>query len=95
VQPQGAGGPTNVWTLRCEPTGGNHPRAGEACEQLTAAKLEPLAPGTVCTQIYGGPQVARVRGTFRGQRVDSRFSRTNGCEIHRWDSVRFLFPVRI
>ena len=25
----------------------------------------------------------------------ARFSRTNGCEIHRWDGVRFLFPVRI
>jgi hypothetical protein len=53
-------------------------------------------PGdTICTQIYGGPQRATVRGSVDGRAVDARFSRSNGCEIHRWDSVRFLFPVRI
>jgi Subtilisin inhibitor-like len=87
VQPKGPPGPTSVWTLRCEPIGGNHPRAEAACEQLTAESLEPLPPDTVCTQIYGGPEVARVSGTFRGRQVDSRFSRTNGCEIHRWDEL--------
>jgi hypothetical protein len=49
----------------------------------------------VCTQIYGGPQTARVRGRVDGREVDGRFARNNGCEIHRWDGVRFLFPVRI
>jgi Subtilisin inhibitor-like len=95
VQPQGAGGPAREWTLRCDPAGGTLPRAQEACSQLTAEALEPLAPGTVCTQIYGGPQKARVRGRIDGSPVDARFSRTNGCEIHRWDTLRFLFPVRI
>ena len=45
-----------------------------------------------CTEIYGGPQEADVRGTFRGRPVDAHFSRTNGCEIERWDTVQFLFP---
>jgi hypothetical protein len=36
-----------------------------------------------------------VRGTVDGRAVAAGFSRSNGCEIHRWDSVRFLFPVRI
>ena len=45
-----------------------------------------------CTEIYGGPQEADVRGTFRGRRSMPSFNRTNGCEIERWDKVEFLFP---
>jgi len=37
--------------------------------------------GRVCTQIYGGPETARVTGTIDGEKVDRRFRRTNGCEI--------------
>jgi hypothetical protein len=46
-----------------------------------------------CIEIYGGPQVARVTGTFRGRRVWATFRRTDGCEIARWNRVRFLFPI--
>jgi len=35
----------------------------------------------VCTQIYGGPETARVSGTIDGEKVDRRFERTNGCAI--------------
>jgi hypothetical protein len=45
-----------------------------------------------CTAIYGGPQRARVTGRLRGYPVRATFNRTNGCEIARWDRVRFLFP---
>ena len=34
-----------------------------------------------CAQIYGGPETAHVTGTIAGERVDRRFSRTNGCAI--------------
>jgi len=95
VQPQGAGGPTRTWTLHCDPPGGSLPRAAAACERLSAEALRALPPGTICTQIYGGPQTARVRGRVEGKQVDSRFGRENGCEIHRWDGVSFLFPVKI
>jgi hypothetical protein len=95
VWPQGPGGPSRVWTLRCDPADGSLPQAAKACSRVTAASLRPLARDMICTQIYGGPQTARVRGRIDGSRVDSRFARNNGCEIHRWDSVRFLFPVRI
>lgn len=95
VQPNGGGGPTKTWTLRCDPPGGSLPRAAAACGRLSADALQPLPADTICTQIYGGPQQARVRGSFRGRAVDSRFSRSNGCEIHRWDELRYLFPVRI
>jgi hypothetical protein len=95
VQPQGPSGPVRTWTLRCDPPGGNHPRARTACARLTPSVLAPLPTDVICTQIYGGPQTARVRGRFDGRPVDARFGRSNGCEIHRWDSVGFLFPVKM
>ncbi|CAN7204063.1 phosphoserine phosphatase [Arthrobacter sp. PvP023] len=45
----------------------------------------------MCTQQYGGPQVAIVTGTFHGRPVHSRFSLTDGCEIARWRSLAPLF----
>ncbi len=48
--------------------------------------------GTACTQIYGGPEIADVSGTFNGKHVDTQFSRGNGCELERWKKVDFLFP---
>jgi hypothetical protein len=86
-------GPTKTWTLRC-PSGGTLPNAARACSRLLRLD-DPFAPvpkDVACTEIYGGPQVAEVRGTFRGRRVNTRFSRTDGCEISRWNTVRFLFP---
>ena len=89
----GGEAPTKIWTLRC-PDGGTLPDAAEACEQLE--KLDdPFAPvpkNTACTQIYGGPQEADVRGIFRGRPVKAHFDRGNGCEIERWDKVAILFP---
>jgi hypothetical protein len=96
VWPNGLKGRSLRWTLRCGPAGGSLPRPAIACRRLNALRT-PFAPvpgNVACTAIYGGPQVARVRGSFRGRRVDARFNRSNGCEIDRWDRVRFLFPVR-
>jgi hypothetical protein len=82
------------WTLRCHPTGGTLPRAAAACAKLDLqpAPFAPTSPGTACTDIYGGPQTARVTGLFRGRSVWAVFARKNGCEIARWNRVRFLFP---
>jgi hypothetical protein len=54
---------------------------------LGRSDFEPTPPRTACTQQYGGPQTARVTGTLRGERIDGRFSRENGCEIARWEAV--------
>jgi Subtilisin inhibitor-like len=89
----GSEAPTKIWTLRC-PDGGTLPDAAEACSKLEDLD-DPFAPvpeGVACTQIYGGPQEADVRGVFRGRRVEAHFDRGNGCEIERWDKVEFLFP---
>ncbi|MFC5719908.1 SSI family serine proteinase inhibitor [Streptomyces gamaensis] len=76
--------------LRCHPAGGDHPRARAACEQLDSQTrwdrdlFAPVAKGTPCTMIYGGPERARVTGSWAGRPVDAVFKRTDGCEIDRW-----------
>jgi hypothetical protein len=47
-------------------------------------------PPRLCTQQYGGPQVAVVTGSFHGRTVNARFQRTDGCEIARWKAVAAL-----
>lgn len=79
-----------AWTLRCNPTGGSLPRPARACARLLAGgpTLFARVPlNTACTQIYGGPQKALVVGTVRGRPVRAAFSRTNGCEIARWQRI--------
>lgn len=41
----------------------------------------------VCTQIYGGPDVASISGSIEGQEVATQVDRTNGCGISDWDEV--------
>jgi uncharacterized RDD family membrane protein YckC len=95
VWPDGQGHPgKRVWTLRCAPVGGTLPHRAAACRRLALLK-SPFAPtpkNVACTEIYGGPQEALVTGRFRGHLVHARFSRKDGCEIARWNRVRFLFP---
>jgi len=75
------------YTLVCDPAGGDHPDPEAACRSLDRLKhpFAPVAPDTMCTQVYGGPQTATVTGRFRGEPVNAEFSRTDGCEIARWD----------
>jgi hypothetical protein len=77
VWPSGPAGPAHRHRVKCP---------GErACRKLSRERLAPVAPNVACTQIYGGPATARVRGTLDGKPVDARFDRTNGCEIARWE----------
>ncbi|GAA3319442.1 serine protease inhibitor [Arthrobacter ramosus] len=68
------------------------PRAAlAAVEQFGEEIFFPVPrPDRICTQQYGGPQVALVTGRFRGREVSSRFSRTDGCEIARWRTMAAL-----
>jgi len=95
VWPDGKGNGSTTWTLRCNPLGGTLPNRARACRTLAALKapFAPVARGTMCTDVNGGPAVAYVRGTFRGRRVAASFNRSDGCQIDRWNRVRALFPV--
>jgi hypothetical protein len=83
----GRGKQEHTYTLRCDPPGGDHPDPEAACRSLEEIE-EPFAPvpnGTMCAQVYGGPQTATVTGRFRGEPMEAAFSRTDGCEVSRWD----------
>ena len=83
------------WTLRCRPAGGTLPRASGACAKLASMRrpFEPIPSDRACTEIYGGPQEAIVAGTYEGRRIWIRLARSNGCEIERFDRLRFLGPA--
>ena len=97
VWPKGKRGSSRTWTLRCEPVGGTLPNRERACRQLASVRdaFRPVPRDAICTQVYGGPAVARVEGRFRGRRVAASFKRTDGCEIARWNRHGLLFPVRV
>jgi hypothetical protein len=97
VWPAGRDGPAHTWTLRCGPAAGTLPHALRACTRLRAlrAPFAPVPRDVACAQIYGGPQEALVRGTFRGRRVAARFNRRDSCQTARWNRVALLLPVRL
>jgi hypothetical protein len=93
---QAAGHGHRNWRLHCNPLGGNLPHGDRACFLLAAMRrpFRPVRKNAACSQVYGGPDLARVVGSLRGRRVDTSFRRTDGCQIARWDRVDFLFPKR-
>jgi hypothetical protein len=94
--PEGtAEGTVEKWTLRCSPAGGTLPRALAVCRKLGTmqAPFAPIPKDVVCTDQYGGPQVALFTGTFRGKRLWARVENRNGCEIARFKRLSFLVPA--
>jgi len=96
-QDAGDGSAPQRWTLVCAEDGtasGDHPDAAAACAHLADldAPFAPLGDDLMCTQQYGGPQTARVTGTWRGEPVDLELSRVDGCRISQWDGLGPLLP---
>ncbi len=75
-----------------------------ACNQLgqddvRARLLNGPPADQACTEIYGGPDVAHIVGTYDGvdgPAVDTTIDRTNGCGIDEWESLlsEVLPPAR-
>ncbi len=90
----GAGGDVETYALTCDPPGGDHPDPDGACAALDAATagdpnpLDETPPSQICTEIYGGDQTAVIEGTIDGAPLAAELSRTNGCEIARWDALQ-------
>jgi hypothetical protein len=77
IDPDGPGGePPRRKSVEC---------AAEGCSGIELADFDPVPPGTACTEIYGGPDVATVEGELLGEHVRARLTRANGCEIERFD----------
>lgn len=81
-------------TIEC-PAAGDEPDRAKLCGWLVGdgirALSEEVPENEVCTQQYGGPEVAMVSGSVGATKVDARFSRENGCAIARWDAASPLW----
>jgi hypothetical protein len=91
----------NVASVQCGPlesgTGFLAARVQAACILVAANKTlftEPVDSKLACTQIYGGPETARVTGTLDGRRVDRSFHRADGCGISDWEKVKAVIDPR-
>jgi Subtilisin inhibitor-like len=94
--PNGEAGDSTMWTLRCDPPGGDHPDPEAACAALAAVAdpFGPVAPPDRCAEIPGGDEaVAVLDGDYRGREVHSRYTRANACVSGRWDRIAPVFPT--
>jgi hypothetical protein len=93
--PAGRGGESRSATLECDPDGGSHPDPVSACDALLKNEdaLQRVAGDVACTEIYGGPQLATIAGTREGAGVHATLSRTNGCEIARWEALALVVEL--
>jgi hypothetical protein len=80
-------GPAKERTLELTCNEGDTSDACAAASKLSANDLAPTPADTACTQIYGGPETATIKGTLNGEPVDAKFSRSDGCEIKRWETA--------
>jgi hypothetical protein len=82
VWPEGRDGPVRERRVECP--------GAAVCGEMSLGRLAPVPRDVACTAIYGGPSVARVTGTLRGEPVNERFSLEDGCQIARWERNRAL-----
>jgi hypothetical protein len=68
-------------TLKCEPTGGNHAEAEEACASLDAVDGDfdaLMSRNTICPDVYQ-PVTIEVGGSWRGEAMDFEHTYANLC----------------
>jgi hypothetical protein len=76
------GGPVTAVSLTCEPTGGTHPDASAACEDLIAAKgdIPSIPPSGIICLPYEDRVTVGAYGTWDGRSVSySREFTNDGC----------------
>lgn len=79
--------------LVCPASTADDTAACEQIESLTPA-FDPVPADQVCSQQYGGPEQIVLSGTWAGKPVDTTLTRTNGCEIDRYESLApVLLPL--
>jgi hypothetical protein len=63
-------------------------------QRARATLLERTPDDRICTQLYGGPQRARVTGHIAGRPVDVTVTRVDGCGVADWSQLQpLLGPV--
>lgn len=102
VQPDGTAAGTVSYRLAClgdtaTLTGDTAPGSADSmCLALNddPARTRLLAGAPtdqLCTEIYGGPQLATITGTLDGASVATSVDRANGCGIDDWDRLLSVF----
>jgi Subtilisin inhibitor-like len=92
THPDDAKGRRSV-TLTCGPSGGTHPRAAEACAELTRSGGDierASAPGSACTMMYA-PVIAEATGHWQGRPVQFRAEYGNPCALAARTGTIFRF----
>jgi len=65
---------------------------GGTCDRKAVREaIAPRDPATACTQQYGGPERAKVSGTFDGKPVDVVITREDGCGIAAYETLFAAF----
>jgi hypothetical protein len=91
-------GPTHTEqaTLRCDndhtrATGFLRGRSKAACQIIRRGVLRRVVHDQqsrrLCSQIYSGPQRARITGTVGGDGINLTITRTDGCGTTDWDRL--------
>lgn len=79
--------------LVCPASTADDTAACEQIESLTPA-FDPVPADQACSQQYGGPEQIVLSGTWAGKPVDTTLTRTNGCEIDRYEALApVLLPL--
>ncbi len=79
---------------RADATGYLGERGSEACAFLVSSDdarsllVDGAAPNRVCTEVYGGGEVARIDGTIGDTAISRTIDRANGCGIADWDLLQ-------
>jgi hypothetical protein len=73
-----------------EDSADEHCRAARSLEKLLTTQPP---RDRICTQVYGGPQTARITGTFGAQDVARSLARTDGCQIEDWKQADALLAA--
>ncbi|MEF3114522.1 SSI family serine proteinase inhibitor [Streptomyces chrestomyceticus] len=98
VSDSGKAATNGTYELYCHPARGTHTDARGACDKLDSLSrwgkdlFAGVPKGSKCTMQYGGPATAHITGTWAGRPVNAQFSRTDGCEISRWNRFVPVLP---
>jgi hypothetical protein len=79
--------------LTCNPAGGGHPEAAQACATLRTAGADPekIKPARVMCMMLYAPITAEITGVWRGVPVEWTHKYGNSCEMTRATGVLFKF----
>ena len=84
LDPDGPDGPDRKLSDEVVCDGGTDPVCARIYG-LGAGDFDPTSPDQACTEIFGGPDIATLKGSIDGEDVNAELTRANGCEIDRFD----------